>query len=96
MLPLDWIASHIPFAAMVVKPQVEYQRPLVTKIMELVLVGAITGGVTVYADSIRQADAIQEIHVELHDVKAALDQMRQDLYVPRVEQDLPRDRRAPR
>lgn len=86
MIQLDWIASHIPFAAMVIKPQVEYQRPLTTKIMELVLVGAITGGVTVYADSIRHSDEIEEIRTELRDVKTTLEQMRHDLYIPRVDE----------
>ena len=78
--------EYVPFAAMVThKMQSDERRvarPLVTRIFELFIVGAVSTVVGIYANDIRLTDRMDAMSDKLAEVSMKIDKMQNDLYVP--------------
>ena len=86
---MDWHA-YIPFAAMVsnkLSQERRMARPLVTRIIELTVIGTLSTGIGIYANDIRLTDRMDSMAAKLAEVSIKLDKMQNDLYQPRVMAD---------
>jgi hypothetical protein len=92
-MDLNWLATHIPFMALVANDPPE-NRPMLTRLIEQGVVGIVAAAIGIYANDIRQQGQIESLNTRVAEVQQAqkesmvvlslkIDEMRRDLYVPR-------------
>lgn len=85
MIPaFDWITTHVPFLGLMAQHPPSSNRPLLTRLTEQLIVGLISAAGVLYTDNIRHDDEIKQITQEVREAKRVIDEMRRDLYVPRI------------
>lgn len=60
-------------------------RPMLTRLTEQAIVGIAAAAIALYANNIRQDDAIQNLTSQVVELKRAVEVMRAELYVPRTK-----------
>lgn len=78
-----YLQDCVPFLSLMVSHVPEEHRPWWTRVSEQVIVGVAAAAIAIYTNDQLQTSDISRLQADVTTIKAEIQAMRNDLYVPR-------------